>query len=380
MLSRLTNGKALPDAVAQHVLEHTDGVPLFIEELTSMLLESGFLRETGDRYALDGPLPPLAIPTTLQASLVARLDRLSSVKDVAQIGAAIGREFSYELIAPVSALPPRELEAALEQLAAAGLISPGTSGLDLLQTCPRTGCGLPSLVHSRRHHLHATVARSGGILTLAQAQPELVAHHYTSAGLYRQSISYWLKAGQLANDRSANSEAVSHLSRGLELLATLPSSCERDNRELDLLLALGRALIIGKGYADPEVERVYSRAQTLSTDISDLRQRFAVVRGLWTFRLAKGEVETARRLATELLHLTEEQQLAHLRSAANLSFGQTAVHLGSFVDAHGYFGRAIEQTKATVPRRRPTQDALVTWYCYEAQALWHLGRLKETVR
>ena len=125
LLSWLTKGKALPDAVAQHVLAHTDGVPLFIEELTSMLLESGFLRDTGDSYAIDGPLP-LAIPTTLQASLVARLDRLSSVKDVAQIGAAIGREFSYELIAPVSALPPGS-----------------ASGRDLLlQTCPRTGCGL----------------------------------------------------------------------------------------------------------------------------------------------------------------------------------------------------------------------------------------------
>jgi class 3 adenylate cyclase/predicted ATPase/chloramphenicol 3-O-phosphotransferase len=385
MLCRLTKGKALPDAVAQHVLAHTDGVPLFIEELTSMLLESEFLRETGDCYALDGPLPPLAIPTTLQASLMARLDRLSSVKDVAQIGAAIGREFSYELIAPVSELPPGELEAALEQLAAAGLISrrgaPPVATYSFKHALVQDAA-YASLVRSRRHRLHATVARvlEERFPALAQAQPELVAHHYTSAGLYRQSISYWLKAGQLANDRSANSEAVSHLSRGLELLATLPSSCERDNRELDLLLALGRALIIGKGYADPEVERVYSRAQALSTEVSDPSQRFVVVRGLWTFRLAKGEVETARHLATELLHLTEEQQLAHLRSAANLSLGQTAVHLGSFVDAHGYFERAIEQTKAIAPRRRPTQDALVTCYCYDAQALWHLGRLQATVR
>jgi class 3 adenylate cyclase/predicted ATPase len=385
MLSRLTKGKALPDAVAHHVLAHTDGVPLFIEELTSMLLESGFLRETSDCYALDGPLPPLAIPTTLQASLVARLDRLSSVKDVAQIGAAIGREFSYELIALVSALPPGELEAALEQLAASGLISrqgaPPVATYSFKHALVQDAA-YASLVRSRRHRLHATVARvlEEHFPALTQAQPELVAHHYTSAGLYRQSISYWLKAGQLANNRSANSEAVSHLSRGLELLATLPSSCERDNRELDLLLALGRALIIGKGYADPEVERVYSRAQALSTEVSDPSQRFAVVRGLWTFRLAKGEVETARHLATELLHLTEEQQLAHLRSAANLSLGQTAVHLGSFVDAHGYFERVVEQTKATAPRRRLTQDVLVTCYCYDAQALWHLGRLQSTVR
>src|SRR5262249_11891145 len=141
-----------------------------------------------------------------------------------------------------------------------------------------------------------------------------------------------------------------------------------------------RATIIVKGYADPEVERVYSRAQTLSTEVSDPSQRFAVVRGLWTFRLAKGEVEAARHLAAELLHLTEEKKLAHLRSAANLSVGQTAVHLGSFVDAHRYFERAIEQTNATAPRRPLTQDALVTCYCYDAQALWHLGRLKATIK
>ena len=159
MLSRLTKGKALPDAVAQHVLAHTDGVPLFIEELTSMLLESGFLRETDNCYALDGPLPPLAIPTTLQASLVARLDRLSSVKDVAQIGAAIGRrEFSYELIAPVSALPPGELEAASRAVSLRQGSSPAghpvaTYSFDL----PRTGCGLRKSPRSRRHRLRCAV-------------------------------------------------------------------------------------------------------------------------------------------------------------------------------------------------------------------------------
>src|SRR5262249_14468518 len=161
------------------------------------LLESGFLRETGDSYALDGPLPPLAIPTTLQASLVARLDRLSSVRDVAQIGAAIGREVSYELIAPVSALPAGELEAALEELAAAGLSS--RRGAPPLATYSFKhalvqDAAYASLVRSRRQGLHATIARvlKERFPALTQAQPELVAHHYTSSGLYGQSISYWL--------------------------------------------------------------------------------------------------------------------------------------------------------------------------------------------
>ena len=203
IIGGVTKDKALPDAVVEQVLAHTDGVPLFIEELTSTLLESGLLRETPDRYVLDGPLPPLAIPTTLQASLVARLDRLGSVKDVAQIGAAIGREFSHELIAAVSALAPMDLDAALERLTASGLISRRGTPPDATYSFKHAlvqDAAYATMLKSRRRQLHASIAKVlvERFPAMAESLPEVVAHHFTEAGLASEAIGYWLKAGRLA--------------------------------------------------------------------------------------------------------------------------------------------------------------------------------------
>ena len=186
IIGSITKDKALPGAVVEQVLAHTDGVPLFIEELTSTLLESGLLRETIDRYVLDGPLPPLAIPTTLQASLMARLDRLGSVKDVAQIGAAIGREFSYELIAAVSALAPMDLDAALERLTASGLISLRGTPPDATYSFKHAlvqDAAYGTMLKSRRRQLHARIAEAIGRLRpeAAECEPELLAWHCTWA-------------------------------------------------------------------------------------------------------------------------------------------------------------------------------------------------------
>ena len=203
IIAGVTRDKALPDAVVEQVLAHTDGVPLFIEELTSTLLESGLLRETPDRYVLDGPLPPLAIPTTLQASLVARLDRLGSVKDVAQIGAAIGREFSHELIAAVAALAPMDLDAALERLTASGLISRRGTPPDATYSFKHAlvqDAAYATLLKSRRRQLHASIAKAlvERFPAMAESLPEVVAQHFTEAGLASEAIGYWLKAGRLA--------------------------------------------------------------------------------------------------------------------------------------------------------------------------------------
>ena len=221
IIAGVTRDKALPDAVVEQVLAHTDGVPLFIEELTSTLLESGLLRETPDRYVLDGPLPPLAIPTTLQASLVARLDRLGSVKDVAQIGAAIGREFSHELIAAVSALAPMDLDAALERLTASGLISRRGTPPDATYSFKHAlvqDAAYATMLKSRRRQLHASIAKVlvERFPAMAESLPEVVAHHFTEAGLASEAIGYWLKAGQLAYARSANREAVKSFEQALQ--------------------------------------------------------------------------------------------------------------------------------------------------------------------
>lgn len=213
IVAGIAREKALPDAVVDQVLARADGVPLFIEELTSTLIESGVLRETDEAYALDGPLPELAIPATLQASLVARLDRLGSVKDVAQIGAAIGREFSYELIAAVSAMVPIDIDAALERLTGSGLVSRRGAIPDATYSFKHAlvqDAAYATMLRSRRQPLHASIA--AGLIerfpALAETQPEVVAHHFTEAGLASEAIVHWLKAGRLAQARWAHHEAV----------------------------------------------------------------------------------------------------------------------------------------------------------------------------
>ena len=220
LVERITGGKALPSEVLEQILARTEGVPLFTEELTKTVLESGFLGDAGDRYVLAGPLPPLAIPATLHDSLMARLDRLAPVKEVAQIGACIGREFDHELLAAVVSLPEAELQAALDRLVAAELVfrrgvAPATTYM--FKHAMVRDAAYESLLRKRRQDLHARIA--GAIEMrfpqIIEAQPELVARHFGEAGLKEKAIGYWLQAGRLAAARSANVEAIAHLRAGL---------------------------------------------------------------------------------------------------------------------------------------------------------------------
>ena len=234
----------------------TDGVPLFVEELTKMVLESGLLQEHDERYELTGPLPALAIPTTLHDSLMARLDRLAAVKALAQLGATLGREFSYELLQAVSPWDEATLHRGLHQLVAAeflyqqGLPPQATYRFKhaLIQEA-----AYQSLLRSTRqqHHLYIAQVLEARFPEVCVTQPELLAHHYTEAGLSAQAIPYWQRAGQRAIERSANVEAISHLSKGLALLKTLPDTPERAQQELAIQASLGPVLIATKGYAAP---------------------------------------------------------------------------------------------------------------------------------
>jgi tetratricopeptide (TPR) repeat protein len=275
MLNGFTNGKALPDAVVEQVLERTDGVPLFIEELISTLLESGLLRETTDRHVLDGPLPPRAIPATLQASLVARLDVLGSVKEVAQIGAAIGRQFSYELVSAVSALASKDLDAALERLTASGLISrrgePPIATYSFKHALVQDAA-YATLLKSRRRQLHASIAKMlvERFSALADGQPEIVAQHFTEAGLASEAIGYWVKAGRLAYARWANREAAKCFEQALHLLEALPETREKLEQAIDLRIDLRNALSpLG------EFERIFGclrKAEILARTLDDQRR------------------------------------------------------------------------------------------------------------
>ena len=266
--AQIAGGKPLPSGVVDQIADRTDGVPLFVEELTKSVIESGLLREEGDRYVLDRALPPFAIPTTLHDSLMARLDRLASVRLVAQIGAAIGREFSYELLHAVSRFPEDELRATLGRLVASELVFQLGSPPDAVYAFKYAlvqDAAHGSLLRSSRQQLHAQLAEA--LLThspeLMETQPELFAQHYEEAGLVEKSVASWGKAGHGSAARSAMAEAAAQLQKGLDQLRLLPDTPERQRQELEFLSNLGAVLVAVKGFAAPETGQVFGRSRTL---------------------------------------------------------------------------------------------------------------------
>src|SRR6516165_10168177 len=239
----VTGGKTLPKEVMDQILAHTVGVSLFIEELTKMVLESGLLRERDGEYVLEGPLPPLAIPTTLQASLTARLDRLSPVREVAQVGAVAGREFHYELLNAVAGLPKQKLDEALDQLVRSELIFCRGQIPNAIYTFKHAlvrDAAYAGLLKSRRVHFHAAIAKAleQQFHDVMQTQPEILAYHYTEAGNYESALHYWYAAGKQSSARSAHNEAVSHLKQGLKQIPNIDDPMLRNKSELLLQTSL----------------------------------------------------------------------------------------------------------------------------------------------
>jgi predicted ATPase len=268
LVEQIAGGKALPDEVVAQIVDRADGVPLFVEELTKSVLESGLLRAETDRYVLDRTLPSFAIPTTLHDSLMARLDRLASARHVAQIGAAIGREFSYELLHAVSRLPEDELQASLGRLVASELVSQRGTSPDAVYSFKHAlvqDAAHGSLLRSSRQQLHAKIAEAleAHSPETMDSQPEIFAQHYAEAGLVAKSMVFWGKAGHRSVARSAMAEAASQLLKGLDQLTLLPDNPERQQQELEFRSALGAVLQAVKGFAAPETGHAYARAREL---------------------------------------------------------------------------------------------------------------------
>jgi predicted ATPase len=268
MVTAVAGGKPLPAEVMQSLVEKVDGVPLFVEEMTKATLESGHLTESDGHYALLGPLPSLAIPTTLQDSLMARLDRLVTAKAVAQYAAVIGQQFAYELLQAVTQLDAATLQRELGRLVEAELIYQRGLPLQALYVFKHvlvTDIAYQSLLKGTRQQYHRRIANVliHQFPATAAAQSEVVAHHYTEAGLHAPTITYWQQAGEQATQRSAHVEAIAHCSKGVELLTTLPETPERALQELTLQRMLGVSLSSTKGFAAPEVESAYARARAL---------------------------------------------------------------------------------------------------------------------
>jgi predicted ATPase len=374
--------------VLQEIVNKTDGVPLFLEELTKMVLESGLLRESADRYELTGPLPPLAIPATLHGSLMARLDRLAPIREVAQLGSTLGREFSYELLQATSPLDEPTLQHALARLVDAEVLY--QRGLPphaqyLFKHALIQDAAYQSLLKSRRQQYHQQIA---GILEtrfaeIAETRPELIAHHYTEAGLAGHAIPWWQKAGQRAIGRSANLEGIAHLSKGLELLATLPSTRERARQELTLQITLGGPLIATKGHSAPEVEKVYARARDLCAEVGDTPQLCPVLNGLRLFYVARGQLQTGRELGERCLGLAQTAGDPALILEAHQSVGVPLFFMGEFVLAREHLEQSIllydpEQHRSHAFRYG--RDPGVVGPGYLGWALWFLGYPEEALR
>jgi class 3 adenylate cyclase/tetratricopeptide (TPR) repeat protein len=346
MVERLTGGKALPAAVLDQLLVKTDGVPLFVEELTKMVLESGLLRAADGRYELIDPLPPLAIPATLHDALTARLDRLAPVKEVAQIGAAIGREFAAELLAAVAPLRDRELAAALDQLVAAELLFRQGQPPEVRYRFKHAlvqEAAYASLLRTRRQQLHGRIAQvlEERFPEITTTEPEVLAHHYTLAGLTQRAVPYWLRAGQTAYRRSANHEAIGHLRRGLTLLHTLPEGPARAQEEVGFHALLGLASATINGYASPEAEQAYTRAHTLCQQLGNAPQLFPVLYGLSLFHWVRGHLELAHTFGTQLLTAGESVGDVTLRLVGASALGNVLWHMGQSAHADSRLTEAL---------------------------------------
>jgi class 3 adenylate cyclase/predicted ATPase len=388
MVARVTGGRLLPVEVMKQIVAKTDGNPLFVEELTKTVLEAGILVEDAEGYRLDGPLPPLAIPATLQDSLMSRLDRLAPVREIGQIGAAIGRDFSYSLLRAVTGRDETALTHALAQLEQAELVfrrgEPPEAVYSFKHALVRDAA-YESLLKSRRQQLHGQIARAleERFADIVASQPEIAAHHFTEAGLVERAVDYWLKAGQHAARRSANAEALNHLARGLELLPNIADRTLRNKSELLLQTSLGHSLRATKGWSVESVKRAYTRALQLCKESGFDEHTLPAVFGLWTWNFLRAALGEAQALAENLVNTAENADDPVFKVLAYEALGFTSFARGNFPAAHAALERSIsmcEDNKAAAYLDLSAQDPRVHVRLYDGMALWLLGYPDQALR
>ncbi|MGA8261313.1 MAG: AAA family ATPase [Arenicellales bacterium] len=388
IIAGVCGGRDLPVEILEQIIAKTEGIPLFIEELTKNLLESGAVTEEDGRFSLSGRLPALAIPASLHDSLMARLDRLGPVKQLAQIGAAIGREFSFEAIRAVSGMDSDALQRDLQQLVEAGLIFPIHARHKVTYQFKHAlvqDAAYASVLKRSRRKLHANIA---GILVdqfpdVAESQPEMLARHWTEGGMLEEAVPCWLTAGKRAGERFANAEATSHLSRGLELLESLAGGQERDQLELELRVALGTVLRMSVGPGADATQENYSKAVELCDRLPESPEQFAAMWGKWVnamnFKLELGLEWTNRlqTLATKLDDAGFSLQAHHARWT-------TLFHLGRFAEALTHIEQGLdfydEQAHRSHAALYGGHDPRVCGRGFAAHALWMLGYPAQSLR
>ena len=343
MIVGVTGGKALPKEIMEQIIARTDGVPLFVEELTKAILESGML---DDEHGANNPPSSLVVPATLQASLLARLDRLAPVREMAQIGAAIGRQFSYELISAVASAPKHRVDDALDQLVRAKLIYrrgvPPEAEYTFKHVLVRDAV-YSTILHRMRRELHAQIARvlMERFPDTANRQPEVLAFHFGEAGLAGSAVDWWEKAGELAVARSANVEATNHLTRALDALATQPDTAERDRREFDLRLRLRRPLYAAKGFASREMEANVARALLVGERLGETVRTLPLLG--WKCRVSAvgASTTTALQNVRRFIGLAEQAHDTNAMLAGHRTWGYALLVRGELGAAREHCERAI---------------------------------------
>jgi predicted ATPase len=390
---RVAGGLALPREVMAQIVAKTDGVPLFVEELTKAVLESGLLVAGPQGWGLGGPLPPFAIPATLQDSLAARLDRLAPVKEIAQIGAAIGREFSYPVLRAVAGRDEAALRTALAQLEEAELLLRAGTAPDARYTFKHAlvqDAAYETLLKSRRQILHRRIADAlrDQFAATAAAEPEVVAYHLTQAGLDEPATEWWGKAGGQAVRRSAFKEAASHLGKAIELADKLaaaagsPSSGISGGNRLRLQISLGNALIWAKGYQAPETSAAFARARELASRVEDPSERFSAYWGLWNGHGTRGEAAPMRDIAELFLREATARPDCPEAPVAHRVSGVTCLYFGDFAAAHEHFQKALalyDRARHGDLTNRFGTDPRANPEVFDAIALWFLGRIDEAL-
>ena len=387
MIDGVTGNKRLPESVRHDIIERTDGIPLFVEEITKAVLEAEKEGAT-ERAVAAIPSPSVAVPASLHASLMARLDRLGSAKEVAQVGAVIGREFPHALIAVVARKGEPELRSALDRLIDAGLlfrqgVAPHATYLFKHALVQDAAYG--TLLREPRRALHARIAQTleSGFAEIAERQPELLARHCTEAGLIEKAAGLWGKAGQQSLARSALVEAGEQLTRALNQLATLPSTPKLRSEEIKLQVALIASLLHVKGYAAPETRAAAERAHTLIEQaeaqgeaVEDPLLLFSVLYGLWVANLTAFKGDVVRELAVQFMALARKQGATVPLMIGHRLIGLSLLHTGDIAEGRAHLDRALALYDPAEHRSLATrfgQDVRVAALSWRSMALWLLG-------
>ena len=387
MIDRVVGNKGLPESIRQDIIERTDGIPLFVEEMTKAVLEAQ-AEDAVDRTVAAAPSPSVNVPASLHASLMARLDRLGAAKEVAQIGAAIGREFSHMLLAAVAGKPEEVLQSALKRLITAGLLF--RQGLPphatyLFKHALVQDAAYGTLLRGPRRALHARIAEilESQFAEIAENQPDLLARHCTDAGQIERAVELWGKAGQRSLERSALVEAFTQFKQGLDLIARLPATAALRRQQIKLQVALINPVIHIRGYGAPEtkeaIERAHAlieRAEALGEPPDDPLLLFSVLHGFWLAAYVIFNSNRVRELAAQFQALAEKQRAPVPRMIAHRTMGISLLECGEFARSREQFDRAFALYNPVAHRPVAYQfsnDSKVMILAYRARVLWLLG-------